>query len=108
MEALQVAQHIERIILALVKEGKRSTELINSKAEAAKAYDEEIGLCSAAHKASGVAIGMISSQAKKDAAQKLYDKIIAEETLKAHYSRIELLKAQLNGYQSIYKHLEVT
>lgn len=105
MEVLEVANHIEKIILALVKEGHKSVALIEAKAQTARAYDEAMGVHSAALKASGMAVTMIKDQARKDSSQELYAKIVAEETLKAHYSRIDLLKAQMNGYQSINRYL---
>jgi len=108
LEALQVAKHIEKIILALVEEGKNSNELIFAKADSAQMYDQAIGMNSASLKASGMAVTMIKDQARKESAEKLFKKIMSEESLKAHYCRIDILKAQLNGYQSIYRHLDST
>ena len=108
MEALTVAQHIEKIILTLCEEGKKSNDLIFAKADTAQLYDKSMGLSSAALKASGMAVTMIKDMARSESSDHLYKKIIAEETLKAHYCRIEILKAQLNGYQSIYRHLSET
>ena len=108
MEVLQVAKHIEKIILALVEEGKKAEELIFAKADTAQLYDKAMGMSSAALKTSGVAVTMIKDMARAESAEKLFKKIIAEESLKAHYSRIDILRAQLNGYQSIYKRLDET
>ncbi len=108
MEALQVAQHIQTIIEALKTEGKRSVELIEAKAQTTSNYDKHIGVASAKFKGAGMAVTLIKEQAKADNSVLLYDKIIAEETLKAHYCRMDTLKAQLNGYQSIYKFLAHT
>ena len=108
MEPYTIAKHMEKIILALVTEGKKSEGLIDKKARTAEAYDKAMGVNSAALKASGVAVTLIKDMARTDSAPDLYAKIVAEETLKAHYCRIEILKAQLNGYQSINKHLAET
>lgn len=108
MEVLQVAQHIEAIIGSLKAEGHRSTQLINDKAQSLSDYDKGMGVATATLKAEGLAVTLISSQAKARCSDALKDKIVAEEVLKAHYCRIEILKAQLNGYQSIYRHLQST
>ena len=97
MEPFAIAKHMENIIFALVEEGKKSIGLIEKKARAAEAYDKSMGVNSVGLKASGIAVGLIKDLARKDAAPDLYAKIVAEETLKAHYCRIEILKAQLNG-----------
>jgi len=108
MEVLDVARHIEAIILALAAEGRKSEKLIKAKAQTARDYDEAIGLNSASLKAAGMSVTMIKDQARKESTEELFKKIIAEEGLKAHYARIEILKAQLNGYQSIYRRLDQT
>jgi hypothetical protein len=108
MEPYAIAKHMEKIILALVDEGKKSTGLIEKKAQTAQEYDKSMGVNSAGLKSSGVAVTLIKDLARRDAAPALYAKIVAEETLKAHYCRIEILKAQLNGYQSINRHLAET
>ena len=108
MEALQVAQHIEKIIEAIKLEGQKSQDLIEAKAASAKEYDTALGREVGALKAAGTAVSIIDRKAKEKAADKLYEKIIAEESLKAHFKRIEYLEAQLNGYQSIFRHLEST
>jgi len=108
MEAVSVAQQIEKLIEAIRVEGARSTELIEAKAAAMRDYDKELGVAVAALKAAGTAVSIIDRRAKEKAADLLYEKIVAEETLKAHFKRLEYLAAQLNGYQSINRHLEKT
>ena len=108
MEAIAVAQHIEEIIDALKEEGKLSKDLVEAKAKTAAAYDKAMGVNTAALKAAGKPTTLIKDLARRDAADELYAKIVAEETLKAHYSRMENLRAQMNGYQSINKYLDST
>lgn len=108
MEVLDIAKKIEMVIEALKVEGKRSEDLIKLKADAMCVYDKAIGVRSLIHRDAGMAVTMIGHQAKADSSQLLREKVVAEETLKAHYSRIETLRAQLNGYQSIYRNLDST
>ncbi len=108
MEPVQVGIEIEKAIKALGKEGQRSKELIEAKAKAMADYDKALGVRTGALKATGMAVSIIEKTAKGDASHHLYLKIIAEESLKAHYSRMGQLEAQLNGLQSLNKHLEYT
>ena len=108
MTPLDVAHQIEGIIKAIATEGKRSNDLIQSKAEAARVYDKAIAVRSVELRAEGVPATLIDKQSKGDASQLLSEKIIAEESLKAHFCRLDYLKAQLNGFQSINRHLDST
>ncbi len=108
MEAVSVARQIEAVIEALKLEGQKSQELIMAEATAMKNYDKAIAKRELIHKADGMAVTLIPHQAKGDAHELLYDKIVAEKTLKAHWERFKYLEAQLNGWQSIYRHLTHT
>ena len=101
MEVVDVAKLMKRLIDALRDEGHRSEGLVQAKAEAICCYDKAMGIATTTLKATGSPATLIGSLAKAECAEVLRAKIVAEETLKAHYSRIEILKAQLNGYQSI-------
>ena len=105
MDVIQVSQDIKALIDAIRDEGKNSPDLIEQKAEAMCSYDKALGKSVAALKASGTAVSIIRDIAKEKVCNCLYNKIIAEESLKAHWHRLEYLKAQLNGYQSINRHL---
>jgi len=107
-EAVAVARKIESVIEAIRAEGQLSKDLIIAEAEAMRNYDREIALRELAHKAAGMAVTLIGHQAKGDAADKLYEMIVAQKTLKAHWERLKYLQAQLNGYQSIYRYLTHT
>ncbi len=108
MEPVKVGIEIEKAIVALGKEGLKSKKLIEAKARAMADYDKCLGVRTGALKAIGMAVSIIEKTAKGDASEYLYKKIVAEETLKAHYSRMGQLEAQLNGLQSLNKHLEYT
>lgn len=99
---------IEHLIESIKKEGKRSKDLIIKEAESMRNYDKDIALRELAHKDAGMAVTLIGHQAKGDASDKLYEMIVAQKTLKAHWQRLAYLLAQLNGYQSIYRHLTHT
>lgn len=108
MEAVAVAKQIESIIEAIKVEGKRSEELVQDKADKMRLYDKAIALKELQYKNDSMAVTLISHQAKGDASQLMCEMIVAQESLKAHWHRLEYLKAQLNGWQSIFRMLEHT
>ena len=107
-EPLRIAKQIESTIETIRAEGKRSEALIQAKAETMRVYDKAVAVTSATLRAGGMPVGMIKDQAKGDASQLMCEMTVATETLKAHWHRLEYLKAQLNGYQSINRHLDST
>ena len=54
-----------------------------------------------------MAVTLIKHHAEGEASVEEYAMIVATESLKAHWIRMENLKAQLNAYQSINRHLSV-
>ena len=108
MEVLPVAREIEKLIEKIKLEGKKSAELILKKAENAVAYDKAMAIATLHLKADKNPTTLIKDQARGSCADQLLGKIVAEETLKAHWERLKYLQAQLNGYQSIFRHLEST
>lgn len=107
-EAVAVARRIESIIEAVKVEGRKSKDLIIAEAEAMRDYDKEIAIRELAYKQGGMPATLISHQAKGDACELLCKMIVAQKSLKAHWQRLGYLLAQLNGYQSIYRHLTHT
>ena len=108
MQAVEVAHHIEKIIGAITLEGQRSEDLIQAKADASRVYDKALAVRAAEMKIEGMAATLIQAQAKGDASQLLSELIVATESLKAHWKRLDYLQAQLNGFQSINRHLDST
>lgn len=108
MTPLEVAKQIEALIVTIREEGKLSTSLIQAKADAMRVYDKALATTSAKYKLEGLPATLIGTQAKGDASQLLCEKIVAEESLKAHWERLKYLQAQLNGFQSINRHLDST
>ena len=106
MSILETASQINRAIIALGEEGKRPEKLIEDKARTAADYDKNLAVEITRLKAKGEPVTTCKDTARGNVSESLYAKILAEETLKAHYSKIERLKAQLTGLQSINKHLD--
>ena len=105
---LEVASNIERIIEALRVEGLRSEELIKAKAESMGEYDRLVAVTTSNMRGKGEPVTLVNKLSGEFTHKALIAKIVAEETLKAHYSRIGVLEAQLNGYQSINRYLQST
>ncbi|HOM77471.1 MAG TPA: hypothetical protein PLE88_13240 [Anaerohalosphaeraceae bacterium] len=108
MDIIETAQKIEDLIKALSAELERSEGLIAQKAETAAAYDKAAAVQAVRMKEDGLPVGLIDKIVKGKLADLNAQKILAEETLRAHFWRLEVLMAQLNGYQSINKYLNST
>ena len=106
MDIIKTAKMIELAIERLGDEGKKLEGLTQATALASSEYDKAIGLRIAKLKGDGTPTTIVEKLAKGDCADLLYMKILAEGQLKACYSNIDRIKAQLNGYQSINKHLD--
>ena len=106
MEALQIAHAMEKAITALGKEGGLALGLIAAKATTMSMYDKDLAVAIIKLKDGGMAVSIAEKVAKGEVFMSLNAKIVAEESLKAHYSRMEQLKAQLNGLQSMNRYLD--
>lgn len=106
MEPVQVATQMETLVQAIKLEGQKSTPLITDKAMTMMEYDKAIAVSEATFKVGGMAVTLIKSQAKGSCAEELCAMIIAQDSLKAHWCRLDYLKAQLNAFQSINRHLQ--
>lgn len=107
-DLVDVSKKIEHIILKLKEEGHRSEELIRNKADAVRTHEKGLGVETARLKSEGTPATLIDRLARDRCADLHHAVIIAEESLKAHYVRIQILQSQLNGYQSIFRHLSHT
>jgi len=110
MEPVTVAKQIEKLIMAIALEGKRSKDLILAKAESAVALDKAIAVHTLKQKADGTPATLVKNLLgnDEDYTNALLAKIVGEESLKAHWERLKYLQAQLNGFQSINRFLEHT
>ena len=104
-EVIEVANKMQLIIEALKIEGTRSQELIEAKAKSTMSYKGARAVAAAKAKLGGMAVTLIKHHAEGEAKQEEYHMIVDTEALKAHWIRMENLKAQLNAYQSINRHL---
>lgn len=104
----KVADQIYWAIKELHKEGERAEELVHAKANSIGEYDKALGVATSLLKAEGHPITLIDKIAKERTADLRIKMIVAEESLKAHYSKLSRLESQLNGFQSINRHLSHT
>ena len=107
-DVLKIAKDIERCIDAIKIEGAKATQLIEAKGETARLYDKSIATRSAALKIEETPVTLIPALAKGDASQLLKEKIIAEETLRAHNKRLSYLEVCMDGLRSIFSKLDNT
>ena len=105
---VSVAQHMQKIIRLLAEEGQKSEDLIINKAETTRKYRLARAKAEVELKVKGIAVTLIKHRAEGDAAKEEADMIVGTEALKAHWFRMDNLKAQLNGYQSINRFLAET
>ena len=108
LDIIKTARLIELAIMKLGEEGKKLEALNEASALASSEYDKAIGTTIAKLKGKGEPTTIVDKLAKGECADLLYMKIVAEGQLKACYSNIDRIKAQLNGYQSINRHLDTT
>ena len=106
-ELVTNVRNMQLIIEAIKVEGARIEDLIQAKAETARAYDVCLATTMARLKMEGSPTTTVEKLSKGDqqVSASLRDKIVAEESVKAHYSRLDNLKAQMNAYQSMNRHL---
>lgn len=105
MEVIQVAKHMETIIRRLAEEGEKAETLIADMAQATTDFKRERAVDEIKQKAAGIAVTMVKHQSEGVVAEFEGQMIIATQRLKAHFAKREDLRAQLNGYQSINRHL---
>ena len=106
-DLLKVKTYIENLISEIGKCRREIEEKGNARAKAIRNYDMKFGCAIVALKEEGkFPAVLIEKIAKKVCAEDRYELEIAESGYKACISNLEALKAQLNGYQSIYRHLE--
>jgi hypothetical protein len=109
MEPVKIAQHIEGIIREIGKCRREIEDKGIARAKAIKNYDMKLGIAIVTLKEEGkFPATLIEKIAKKICAADREELEIAESGYKAGICNLEALKAQLNGYQSIYRHLDET
>lgn len=107
MDIVKIADLIVKIITEIGDVRRQINELSEKKARAVSNYDKKLGIAIITLREEGkFPVTLIEKIAKKLCADERYKMELAEGLYKACISNLEALKAQLNGYQSIYKHLE--
>lgn len=117
MEIIDVKDAIQKLIVEIGKARREIEEKGQAKAKAISDYDKRLAitlaelrsgenyiLANKSHTPPPVTI--MEKIAKGICSEERYALELADSGYKATISNLEALKAQLNGYQSIYKHLE--
>lgn len=109
MEVKQVADRIEAIVAEIGKFRKQIEDKGKERAKAISNYDMRLGIAIVTLKDEGkYPATLIEKIAKKLCAMDRERLELAESGYKACISNLTALQAQLNGYQSIYRHLDTT
>lgn len=103
--AIDVANHMQKIIAKLAEVNQKSETLIEAKAKTTQDYKTSRAVFAAKAKGEGMQVTLIKHHAEGEASKEDYAMIVATESLKAHWIYMENLRAQLNAYQSINRHL---
>ena len=106
-DLIKIANAIQSLIAEIGKCRRQIEDKGKARAEAIKQYDMRIGTAIVTLKEEGkFPATLIEKIAKKLCAEERYALEIAESGYKAAICNLEALQAQLNGFQSIYRHLE--
>lgn len=101
IDPVNVVSDMTRLEKALGDEWKNNQDLIVSKAKSSSEYDGAIAVKIIALKGAGKPTTIIPQLAKGDCKDELYQKILGEEMLKAHYVRIDILRSQLSAKKGV-------
>lgn len=109
MELIQVKDCIEKLIGEIGKTRREIEDKGNARAKAIANYDMRMGIALATLRdESKYPITILERIAKKVCAPDREALEIAESGYRACLSNLTALMAQLNAYQSIYRHLDET
>ncbi len=104
-DIIELAVIIENLIAAIGVEYKKLDDLGNAKAKTMIDYEKAIAVATLRLKKEH-AITILKDVAKGECVAELYAKIVGESAYKACITIIEANKAQLNAYQSLFRHLD--
>ena len=119
MEMIQVKDCIEKLIVEIGKTRREIEDKGKGKAVAISNYDRKLAVTLAELRNSETynlagkdykvpPVTIMEKIAKGICSPERYDLELAESSYKAVISNLEALKAQLNGYQSVFRHLDET
>ena len=104
---IQIADNIQKLIAEIGKCRREIEGKGNTRARAIANYDMRIGVAIVTLKEEGkFPATLIEKIAKKLCSEDRYAMEVAESGYKAAICNLECLQAQLNGFQSIYRHLD--
>ena len=104
---IQIADNIQKLIAEIGKCRREIEGKGNARAKAIANYDMRIGTAIVTLKEEGkFPATLIEKIAKKLCSEDRYAMEVAESGYKAVICNLECLQAQLNGFQSIFRHLD--
>lgn len=107
MDIIEVKDCIEKIISEIGKCRREIEKKGNARAKAISNYDKQLKIAIVTLKEEGKFPATLIEKIAKGVCSDHREQLeLAEVAYKACISNLEALKAQLNGYQSIYKHLD--
>ena len=101
IDPVSVVNEMTKLEAALGDEWKNNQTLIESKAKSASEYEGVIAIQTTTLKAAGDPVSIIKDKARGECKDELYQKILAEEMLKAHYVRLDILRSQLSAKKGV-------
>ena len=104
-DIIELAVIIEDLIGAIGAEHKKLDDLGDKKAQTMVDYEKALAVATLMLK-SEHPVTILDKIAKGECTVELYAKMVAESGYKACIVRIEAHKAQLNAYQSLFRHLD--
>lgn len=99
------AKNIEKLIKAIRERYNELEGLGEAKAKSAMEYDKAVAIATVTLKGEHP-VTLLDKIVKGECVKQLYDKLVAESAYKACITKIEANKAQLNAYQSLFRHLD--
>lgn len=102
---VNIADAIEHKIYELEKMRKDINQLVINKANAISGYDKAMAREIFLLREKGTSVSIIDKMARGKCVSQRYDMELAEGLYKALISNMQCLQAELNGWQSINRHL---
>ena len=106
-DMIAYAMHIEKLIEAIRDRYQELEDLGTNKAQTAVDYDRAVAIATIRLKQKHP-VTMLDKVVKGECAEELFKKMVAESAYKACITKIEANKAQLNAYQSLFRHLDIS
>lgn len=107
MELTGVAKSIEHRIRTLAEMRDRLEELAVTRAKAIANYDLSLMRAIDRRLADGAKVTIVKDYAKGDCRDQKEEMELADALYRIHLTKMDAVKAELNGCQSIYKHMDV-